>query len=347
MYKKAYGTMDKDEKKDYARLLAHEINTDLKKIYRRMKPKNRLEPQKIRPEQIRLKHASLGATKMWEFRPNPREKAAKGDVGDVTVVTRGLKDNIVRRQRALLIAAEFYIYHAFANHPDPKQYKSIRCQNQYRDLLKKLFRMENAHDLRDQAVRYVIEQTGEHRTAHMSGKGWHTSIKKLRKHYPEIAETIGSSEKTYKDILRKQHQKYTPDMLKQEEDLIRKELEDTEHLINLLKEQEKKHDKELNRLVKIHIADLLTFKKVLQDIHKNLEQWELVDKQEHKELKKKHMTKDEMHRILKEEAAAEKTDINKVHIVFNHYKKEKINILRDLEMLDKISAEKRAKRGKT
>ncbi|MBU2561253.1 MAG: hypothetical protein KKD17_03065 [Nanoarchaeota archaeon] len=339
MIKKAYGMMDAGEKEDYARLLALEINSYLNKIYSTMKRKIRLEPQKVRPEQLIMRHASLGATKTWEFKPNKREDAAKGNVGDIIIVTRGLDNDTVRRQRALFIAAESYTYHSFANHPNPEMYNSITGQNQYWDIFRKIFRQRNAHETRDRAVRYIIEEIKEHKLASFRGHGWFTSLAKLRQHHPDISETIGSSEKTFNEIFRKQHQKFTPDMLRQEEDLLRKEKEDIEHIAGLLRQHEKKkHDAQSKKLIKIHIANLETFRNVINDIIKNFHKWELADKEEHKGLRKKIISPAEIREMLKAEAEAEKIDINKVHILFSYFKKEKINILRDLELLDRAIA---------
>jgi hypothetical protein len=345
MIKKIYETMTREEKKDYSRLLAAEINTNLKKIYKTMKRKARLKPQKISPSQIIMKHASLGATKMWEFKVNSCSEVAKGNIGNVVVVTRGLRDDHVRKQRALFIAAEFYVYHAAANHPTTKYFDSVRCQNQYWDLTKKLLGIKNAHEKRDQAIRYIIEEIKEHKLAHSRGRGWFVSIAKLKKHYPDIAEVIGSSEKTFTEIFRKQHQVFTPAMLKQEEDLIRKEIEDLEYLIDLLEIHAKmKYTAHMNKLVKIHIANLKTFKKALEGVRKNLDNWVLVDKEEHGKLRNElDIPTSKMRELLLAEAEAEKIDINKVHIVLDYFKKEKINILRDLEMLDRMSASRHKK----
>jgi hypothetical protein len=154
---------------------------------------------------------------------------------------------------------------------------------------------------------------------------------------------LGSSEKTFKEMLRKQHQRFSPRMLKQEEDLVRKEIEEMEHLIELLKEHEKKkYPAHMRKIVDIHIADLKTFIKVLERIRKSLEKWVLVDKKEHDELRQRiGMTRPELQRLLEAESEAEKIDINKVHLVFHHFKKEKINILRDLELLDRASTQVR------
>jgi Sec-independent protein translocase protein TatA len=342
MIKKIYGTMDPAEQEDHTRLLALEINSNLSKIYKTLKPETGLEPQKITKKDLKLMHASFGATKMWEFRLNSREKVAEGDVGRVVVVTRGLTDDMLRKQRALLIAAEFYVYHAFANHPDPRMFKSIRSQNQYLDLLKRILHITNSHDLRDQAIRYVIEEIEEHKIAHHRHPWWYLNIAALKGHHPEIAKALGSSEKTFKEALRKQDQRFTPEMLKQEEDLIRKEIEEMQHIITLLRQHEhKKNQKEMKRLIDIHIADLKTFINVLEKIRKSLDKWAIEDKREHDELKRKiGMTRTELRRLLEAESEAENIDINKVHLVFHHFKKEKINILRDLELLDTADAQK-------
>lgn len=332
-----YGRMDPDMKEDYARLLAMETNAYLKKIYSGIGRKAKLQPQKIAPSQIVMKHASLGATKMWEFRPNPREKAAKGDVGSVLVVTRGLDDQVIRKQRALFIAAEYYVYHSFANHPDPAVYRSIMGQNQYWDMLKKALRMKNSHDTRDQAIRYVIEEIKEHKLAHHRGNGWFISIAKLKRHYPDIAETLGSSEQTFHEIFKKQNQTFTPDMLKQEEDLIRKEMEDIDHLTSELKQHEHRRlPQHTKRLIEIHLANLKTFRDVLQKVIDNFSKWEVVDKEEHKELKKHLIRPQDIQGLIEAEAEAERIDINKIHILFNYFEKEKINILRDLELIERM-----------
>ncbi|MFC1742246.1 hypothetical protein ACFL3V_06955 [Nanoarchaeota archaeon] len=348
MIKRLHGIMEKEEKEDYARLLALEVNAYLKKIYKAMHKKVQLAQQKITPSDIVMKHASLGATKMWEFRLNAKDAVAKGDVGRIVVVTRGLDDEAVRKQRALFIAAEYHVYYAFANNKDISYFDSIRCQNQFWDMLKRFFRARNAHELRDQAIRYVVEEIDEHKLAHYRGKGWFVSIAKLKKHYPDIAKIVGSSEKTFDEIFKKQEQGFTPDMMKQEEDLVRKEMEDIDHLDEMLTSHEKgKGTAHTRKLVDIHRANLKTFRKVLADIVSNLDKWVLVDKEEHRMLRKKvDMPMREMHALLKEEAEAEEIDINKVHLVFNYFKKEKINILRDLEMFDIVSAKGRRKHNK-
>jgi predicted transcriptional regulator len=339
MLRDIYGIMGRGEKEDYARLLALEINAYLDKIYRTMKRKVPLPRQEMLPEQLVLKSASLGATKSWEFMPNSREEAAKGHVGRLVVVTRGLDDEGLRKQRALLMAAEFYVYHAFANHPDPRYFRSITCQNQYLDLVRKLFRRKNAHDIRERAMRYVIGEIREHRLAHLQGHGWHTSVAKLDRHYPEIAEALGSSEQTFREMFRRQHGSFSPEMLRQEEDLVRKEIEDISRLSCMLRGLEKrKHPARLEKLTMLHLANLETFKDVLEEIRRNIDRWIVVDTEEHGELRRKvGMTGAELRRLLQAEAEAGQIDINKVHILFRHFKKEKINILRDLKTLESAS----------
>ena len=328
--------MGRKEREDYARLLALEINSYLNKIYRSMKRKVPLTQQKLSPEQIIMRNSSIGATKAWEFRLGSREAAARGDVGSIVAVTRGLGNNAIRKQRALLIAAEFYVYHAFANHPDHSYFDSIRSQNQYWDIVKKVFRQGNSQDIRDHAVRYVIEEIKEHRLAHFRGHGWHTSIAKLDRHYPKIAEMLGSSERTFHEIFRKQKGHFSPDMLKQEEDLVRKEVEDLSHLESSLRSLEKrKHPAHLEKLIRLHLANLNTFKAVLEDVRDSLDRWVIVDREEHDELRKRvGISAAELHRLVQAESEAEQIDINKVHILFDHFKKEKINILRDIETLE-------------
>jgi hypothetical protein len=238
----------------------------------------------------------------------------------------------------LFIAAEFYTYHAFANHPDPRRFSSIRCQNQYLDMAKKLFGRENAHDIRDHAIRYVVEEIKEHRLAHYRHTGWFVSIAKLKRHHPEMAAMLGSSERTFREIVRKQRQLFTPDMLKQEEDLVRKEIEDLDHLARMLKEREHaRMPPQLKALMGMHLDNLRLFKGVLERIMLNLDAWVVVDKEEHSTLRKRlSIPSSELHKLLLAEAEAEEVDINKVHIIFSHFKKEKINILRDLELIDRV-----------
>jgi hypothetical protein len=342
MFKNVYGFMGREDKEHHSRLLALEMNSYLDKIYRTMKRKPGLKPARVRPGQFVMKHASLGATKMWEFRLNKREEAAKGDVGSIVVVTRGLEDEMLRKQRALFMAAEFYVYHSFANDPDPQHFRSISSQNQYWDVLKQFLGKQNSHELRDHAVRYVVEEIKEHKLAHFRHTGWFVSIAKLKQHHPKMAGMLGSSEHTFNEILRKQHQAFSPDMLKQEEDLVRKEIEDIRFLLKML--EERRHPKlspEMKRLMDIHFENLGLFRDVLAKIAGNLEDWVVVDKAEHSELRKKlDLSSSELHRLLLAEAEAEEIDINKVHLIFRHFKKEKINILRDLELIDRMSAQR-------
>jgi hypothetical protein len=339
--KKVYGLLDAEEKEKFARLLVLEINSYLSKIYstfrKRFPDKAILTPQKISASDIILKNASMGATKSYEFVLNSREEAARGKVGKVMVITRGLSEPAVRKQRALFIAAECYVYHAYASHHDPAVFRSIRCQNQYWDLLKKLLWLRNSHDSRDRAVRYVIEEVNEHKIANHRGNGWYVRIAEVKKHHPEITEILGSTEATFREIFRKQKSSFTPGMLRQEEDLVRKEEEDISHLIETLKSHErKKYSAHYAKLIDIHIADLETFRDYLERVRKSLDRWVIADREEHRILAKKGITKGEMRGILRAEAEAEEIDINKVHLVFNYFEKEKINILRDIELLERM-----------
>jgi hypothetical protein len=338
--------MNRKEKDQYAKLISLEVNSYLDKIYKTMKSQVKLRPVSIMPEDIIFRNASFGSTKAWEFRLNRKEEVARGEVGSIVMATAGIDKSVVRKQRALFIAAEFYVYHAFANHKDPSYFDSIKGQNQYGDMVRKLFGRRSAHEIRDHAVQYVIEDIREHALAHLRAHGWFVSLTKLNRHYPDIAKIVGSSEKTFKEIFRKQHQKFTHSMLKQEEDLVRKEIEDIDHLIKMLKSREDTVKMaQLRKMIRLHLANLRTFRKTLDSIHGNLDRWVLVDKKEHALMRKrKHIPREELHDILAEEARAEKIDINRVHLVFNYFEKEKINILNDLEMVDKMSASARKKR---
>jgi hypothetical protein len=331
--------MDKQEKKRYAKLISIEINSYINKIYRRMKPK--LAHARISPADIVMKYGSLAATRMWDFKLASREKIGAGEFGKIEIVTRGLDKNQVRKQRALFIAAELYVLQAFAAHKDVKYFDTIKKQSSRWSMLKNSLKGKNPNRLLDHAVRYVIEEIGEHKLAHSRGHGWTASIAKLEKHYPDVASIVGSSEETFTRIFRKQDQKFTPAMMKQEEDLIRKEIEDIDHLILILAKHDKKvHPVYTKKLVRIDIQNLKTFRRVLKQIKDNLHKWEVVDKKEHKELKKRKKVKlAELKQLLAAEARAEKIDINKVHLVFKYFEKEKINILNDLELVDKMSAQ--------
>ena len=341
-----YKLMKKKDQEKYAKLISLEINSYLDKIYSTMRRRAKLKPASISPENIKFRNASVGATKMWEFKLNPREDAAKGNIGSIIIATAGIDKSLVRKQRALLIAAELYVYHAFANHKNPHYFNMIKNQNQYIDMLKKLAGRNNAHEIRDQAIRYVIEEIKEHALAHLSTHGWTVSMTRLKRHYPDIAGILGSSEKTFKEAFRKQGQRFTSGMLKQQEDMVRKEIEDINHLISMIKQHEKKiRLAYTKKLINIHIANLKTFRSMLERIRKNLDKWVLVDKKAHKTLRnRKHIPQKELIMLLEEEAKAEKVDMNKVYLVFRHFEKEKINILNDLEMVDKINAEAQKKR---
>jgi len=332
--KQLYGLMSKKEMEETTRILSLEINAYLHKIYRTMKRKVPLKPADLPNKKIILKQASLGATKMWEFRLNKRDEVAGGNVGKITVVTRGLEDNTIRKQRALFIAAEFYTYHAFANHPDYRVFNSIRCQNQYWDMIKKSLGLKNAHDTRDQAIRYMIEEIKEHKLAHTRAKGWFISVSKLKKHDPDMAQALGSSEEIFNEIFKKQHQRFTVSMLKQEEDLVRKEIEDIDHIIRMIRVRErKKLPNHLKSIFELHVKNLELFRSVLVDILQRFDRWVIIDKKEHDALKKQHLPMNELHKMLQTEAKEERVDINKIHFIFEHFKKEKINILRDVELL--------------
>lgn len=338
--------MNQKEKDQYAKLTSLEINSYLDKIYRTMKGQARLKPVNIMPEDIIFRNASFGSTKAWEFRLNRKEDVARGEVGSIVMATAGIDKSVVRKQRALLIAAEFYVYHAFANHKDPYYFNSIKGQNQYCDMVRKLFGRQSAHEIRDHAMRYVIEEIREHELAHLRAHGWFVSLAKLNRHYPDIAKIVGSSEKTFKEIFRKQNQKFTYGMLKQEEDLVRKEIEDIDHLMKMLGERGKTVKMaHLRKIIRLHLANLRTFRREMDKIRRNLDRWVVVDKKEHALMRKrKHIPREELHDILAEEARAEKIDINRVHLVFDYFEKEKINILNDIELVDKMSASARKKR---
>lgn len=335
--KNTYNFLSYGEKSHYAKLLESEINLFLRKIYKKLKKSVHIKPTFITQDRIILKTLSVTATKAWEFKLNSRDEVANGNIGKIVVATNGIDKRIVRRQRALLIAAEQYTYHVLANHPDPSYFRKAKCQNQYVDMIKTLFGKESSSSFRDKAIRYVIEEIGEHKLAHFSGHGWRTRIGKIKTHDHELAKVIGASEKTFKNILDKQKNIFTPDMLKEEDDLVKHEIEELDNLIEKLKVHNKKgHTKENKKLVGTHIKTLTDFRNSLRQIVDDLEKWHRADIEEHALLKKKLLSKSEVQEMLDAESEAEKIDINKIHILFEHFEKEKINILRDIEVLDKI-----------
>ncbi len=325
-----YGLMKKQEKEMYTKLLVLEIDEYLSRIYKTMKRTAKLKKPKIFNKQINLMHATPTSTKTYEFNLNPVEEVKKGNIGTIIIITNGIKEPMHRKQRALFIACEFYVYHAFANHPDERYFNEIKGQNQYLDMIRKVFRKKSSHELRDHAVRYVIEEIGEHKLAHMSGDGWYTRIGKLKDHNHIVEDLLGTSEKTFKSIIKKQHQIVTPDMLKSEEHLIKKEKDDIQFLIDYLETITERHP---DSKLKHHIKNLCEYTKKLDKIQQNLDKWYLADKQEHKLLKKGLLRRENIHSMLDAEAEADMIDINKVYILFHHFEKEKINILKDIELI--------------
>ncbi|HII71984.1 TPA: hypothetical protein HA265_04485 [Candidatus Woesearchaeota archaeon] len=322
--------MKKEEREHYAHLLALEVNGFLKRIYANMKRTVPLRPPHITDDMFMLIHAA-GFTKTHEFKLNSKEKVAQGDIGKVICVTFGLRDPLFRKQRALFIASEIYVYHAFANHPDPKYFSKVRCQNQYLDVVRKWFRMDNAHELRDQAMRYVIEEIGEHNLAHMQGKGWHVGITRLKKHDHTISDLLGSSEKTFKSILKKQHRLMDHSMMLKEEHLIKKEIEDIRFLMDYL---EAVIDESPDPKLSSHLKSLQHYIGSLEKIHDNFHKWYVEDKKEHdalrKLLKDSPLSADKTRSLLAAESEAETIDLNKVYILFQHFEKEKTRISKDL-----------------
>lgn len=333
--------MNEKEKKRYAKLISIEINSYLDKIYSHMKPNKKPAHANVSPADIVIKYGAFAETSMWDFKLAPREKVSAGKFGKIEIVTRGIDKNQIRKQRALFIAAELYVLQAFAAHEDVRYFDAVKEQYRTWGKIRNALKTSNLNRIMDHAVRYVIEEIGEHKLAHSKGHGWTASIAKLEKHYADIASILGSSEETFNRIFRKQDQRFTPAMLKQEEDLIRKEIEDIDHLISLLAAHDSKlHPVYTRKLIRIDIQNLKSFRKVLNQINDNLHKWEVVDRKEHKELKRRKKVKlADLKQILSAEAKAESIDINKVHLVFKYFEKEKINILNDLELVDKMSAQ--------
>ncbi|MFC1723266.1 hypothetical protein ACFL0V_03945 [Nanoarchaeota archaeon] len=315
------GLLSKKKKEHYAHLLTLEINSFLKKIYKSMKRSLPLKPPLFKTSQLKIIH-STSVSKSYEFKLNKKEQIKHGNIGNVICITNGLAHPMFRKQRALFIACEIYVYHAFANHPNPKYFNSIKSQNQYIDTIKHFFGGRSSHNLRDQAVRYVIEEIDEHKLAHMSGEFWHVNIAKVERHSHKLADLLGSSEKTFKSIIHKQHQKFNPTLLRSEEHLIRKEIEDIQFLIDFLETQ--RHGRK-------HIPKFRSYLKQLIPIKNNLHHWYIDDKDEHKLLTKGLISHSNVQQMLKAEAEADQIDINKVYILFQHFERDKVSVLKELD----------------
>jgi AraC-like DNA-binding protein len=198
--------------------------------------------------------------------------------------------------------------------------------------LKKIFRRQNAHDLRDQAIRYIVEEIGEHDLAHMSGDGWYNRISFLKVHDHAVSDILGTSERTFRRILKKQHHMLTPAMLKSEEHLIKKEIDDIDYLIDFLEALDEENH---HRRIQMHIRNLRSYTKKLSRIQDNFHKWFLADKEEHRLLKKGIIRQGNVHSLLEAESEADMIDINKVYLLFQNFEKEKVSILKDLELLGK------------
>ena len=98
-------------------------------------------------------------------------------------------------------------------------------------------------------------------------------------------------------------------MLLMEENLVRKEIDDIQYLLDYLKTIRNKK----------HVARLETYLSALKKIRENMHKW----KQGHGVFKGLAET------ALQEEAKAPNIDINKVYRIFKEFEKEKINILKD------------------
>lgn len=280
-------------------------------------------------DDIKIITPSMGATKTFEFKLNSEITVSHGKIGKVRISKSVFSDIVHRRQTAMFIACEAHIYQKYA---EVGKLKLVKNQNQMFDVIKKVFGQENAHDLRDKTMRYVIEELKSHNLSSYQPKNWIVNFAKVENHRSDIAEIIGSSEKTFRKIIRMQKKKYNLEMIKLEKDLLIAEKHDLKELLHMIENVSKKNkNSEQKSFIKIHKQILKTIIEAIEHILKGVADWQLVESEEHNLLEKKQISKDEIVKMINSLAEAQKIDINKIYILFKHFEKEKINILKDLE----------------
>ncbi|MBI5398327.1 hypothetical protein HZB03_02585 [Candidatus Woesearchaeota archaeon] len=328
-----YGVMKNEDRVRYKKLLAHEINFFLKKMHDKLGVKQKLTPIHVHASQIRIKAAASGNTKPYEFVLASPDEIIRGNIGHIITITNGINVKNVRKQRALFIAAEIFVYRAFANNKNPSHFDKIRNQNQYIDLLKTVIGKESASKIRDHAIRYVIAEIGAHRLAHYTEKGWITRVTKLKKHQPRIAALLGSSEEAYRHIRVHQKHSYTRQMLEEELDSLNQEIEEIDHLTAFLKEQ--KH-KELDliqeeRVIK-HMTDLEGLRAHLVRVKLHQNRWNHQKRPHHKAFRDINIDSiQHIGQLIDHELRHEKIDMPKIYILLQQFENEKINILKETE----------------
>jgi hypothetical protein len=328
-----YGYMPNEKRERYKIILAHEINFFLKRIYSTLGQKSGLKIIKVTPDRITLKAAASGNTKPYEFRLERRENAAKGSIGQVITITNGINIKNIKKQRALFIAAEMYVYNAFANHRDHTAFDSIKNQNQYLDMLKTATGKTSSARLRDRAIRYVIAEIGYSKLAHYSEAGWFTRFTKLKGHEKEIADILGSSEKTYHKATKHQGRRYTKQMLEEELDLITHEIDEIDHLKEHIEEQmTKQADENRKKRLEMHKRNLEDLKANLIRVKLHYPRWEHLKKKHHKTFEEvKIDSVPHIGQLITHELKHHRIDINKIYILLQQFENEKINILKEAE----------------
>ncbi|MBI4739085.1 hypothetical protein HY772_06005 [Candidatus Woesearchaeota archaeon] len=328
-----YGLMKKEDRARYQKLFAHEINFFLKKIYDKLGAKLKLAPMHVHASQMRIKAAASGNTKPHEFCLASHDEIRRGNIGQIITITNGIDIKNIRKQRALFIAAEIFVYHAFASHKNPSYFEKIRNQNQYIDLLKIAIGKESASKIRDHAIQYVIAEIGAHKLAHYTEKGWITRVTKLKKHQPLIAALLGSSEEAHRHI--KQHQKhsYTRQMLEEEPDALNQEIEEIDHLSAFLKEQTHKElDPIQEERVAKHLKDLEELRAHLVRVELHQNRWDHQKRPHHKAFMAIKIDSIlHIGQLIEHELRHDKIDMPKIYTLLQQFENEKINILKEME----------------
>jgi hypothetical protein len=338
-----YGFMKKEQREHYKLALAHEINFFLKKIYAKLGPASGLTRITVYPEQISLKAAASGNTKLYEFALPDRAQVSQGKIGKIITITNGVDVKNIRKQRALFIASEIYVYHAFANRAKTSvaagefSFDRIKNQNQYFDMAKTALGKLSSAKIRDRAIRYVISEIGYHKLAHYSEGGWYTRFTKLKSHEHEIAKILGSSEKTYHHAKKHQDRRYTKLMLEEELDLIAHEIEEINHLVAHLEQKKKAltdHTAEdaYKKRLQHHIDNLEELKAHLIRVELHFPRWEHLKKKHHKTFSDiKIDSIPHIGKLIEHELKHTKIDMPKIYILLQQFENEKINILKEAE----------------
>ena len=107
------GLYHKIPKEDLEKLAHFEICHFLQKIYIILKGRYKLKP--AYPEYVRISLWSIFSPYSWKIRLNSEEEIKKGNVGEITMRSDWAFSKKMRKKAAAFIAAEWYLYHLYAN----------------------------------------------------------------------------------------------------------------------------------------------------------------------------------------------------------------------------------------